>query len=237
VKILILGASGATGKLVVSQLHQKGLSLRLVVRTTAHLADELAHDPSVEIVRGNITEFDPETNRKLVKDCDAVVSCLGHTLNMRGIFGKPRKLVSEALQNICTTLIAEPNHPCKIVLMNTTGNVRPGETSNPVEKIILAILKKILPPQTDNIAAANYLSETIGRQHTALEWVIVRPDTLVNLPAVTPIEVYPSPIRSPLFNAGKTSRINVGHFLAELLTDQALWNKWKYQVPVIYNRQ
>ena len=31
-----------------------------------------------------------------------------------------------------------------------------------------------------------------------------------------------------------TSRIN-GHFMAELITDDGTWNKWKRQIPVIYN--
>ncbi len=32
-----------------------------------------------------------------------------------------------------------------------------------------------------------------------------------------------------------TSRINVGHFMADLITDEEIWNRWKGQMPVIYN--
>ena len=53
--------------------------------------------------------------------------------------------------------------------------------------------------------------------------------------AVTDYEIHASPIRSAIFNAGKTSRINVGHFMANLISDGDLWNKWKGQMPVIYN--
>ena len=41
---------------------------------------------------------------------------------------------------------------------------------------------------------------------------------------------------APFFNAGKTSRINVGNFMANLINDDDLWNKWKGQMPVIYNK-
>jgi hypothetical protein len=41
---------------------------------------------------------------------------------------------------------------------------------------------------------------------------------------------------SALFDPGKSSRINVGHFMAGLMTDDALWHKWKGQMPVIYNK-
>ena len=53
---------------------------------------------------------------------------------------------------------------------------------------------------------------------------------------VTEYEVHPSPIRSAIFDAGITSRINVGHFMAELITDSDTWSKWKGQMPVIYNK-
>jgi hypothetical protein len=69
-----------------------------------------------------------------------------------------------------------------------------------------------------------------------IEWVAVRPDSLIDEDRVTEYEVHPSPIRSATFNPGKTSRINVGRFMADLITDDDLWNRWKGQMPVIYNR-
>jgi len=49
--------------------------------------------------------------------------------------------------------------------------------------------------------------------------------------------VYPAPIRSAIFNPGTTSRINVAHFMADLMTNSATWNLWKGMMPVIYNTQ
>ncbi len=49
-------------------------------------------------------------------------------------------------------------------------------------------------------------------------------------------EIHPSPTRSAIFNAGEISRINVGHFMANLISDDNLWKKWKGQMPVIYNK-
>ncbi len=69
----------------------------------------------------------------------------------------------------------------------------------------------------------------------AVEWAAVRPDTLVNEDKVTEYEVHPSPIRSALFNPGKTSRINVAHFMADLVANADTWDKWKGRMPVIYN--
>jgi hypothetical protein len=46
--------------------------------------------------------------------------------------------------------------------------------------------------------------------------------------------VFPSPIKSAIFNPGKTSRINVAHFMSELIINEELWEKWKAKMPVIY---
>jgi len=58
-----------------------------------------------------------------VKGCDGVISCLGHNLNFKGLFGKPRLLVTETLQCICAAIQSlGGDKPVKVILMNTTGN-------------------------------------------------------------------------------------------------------------------
>ena len=93
----------------------------------------------------------------------------------------------------------------------------------------------MVPPFSDNEQAADFLIVEVGQQNPFLEWVIVRPDSLADETIVTEYEVYPSPIRSALFNPGKTSRINVGDFMARLIVEADLWKHWKGQMPVLYN--
>ncbi|MFT5976107.1 MAG: hypothetical protein ACI9YO_002289, partial [Gammaproteobacteria bacterium] len=56
---------------------------------------------------------------------------------------------------------------------------------------------------------------------------------------VTEYKAYPSPIRSAIFDAGKTSRINVANFMSRLILDpdieQGIWKQWMRQMPVVYN--
>ena len=65
----------------------------------------------------------------------------------------------------------------------------------------------------------------------------MRPDGLIDEDAVTEYDVHPSPIRSAIFDAGQVSRINVAHFMAELITNDETWQTWKGQMPVIYSRE
>ena len=174
-----------------------------------------------------------------VQDCDAVTSCLGHNMSWKGIYGKPRKLVTDAVNLLCEAIKKNaPNKPIKFVLMNTTGNSN-RDLNEPIsvgQKFVIGLLRLLLPPHVDNEKAADYLRTKIGQKNNFIEWVAVRPDGLVNEDVVTEYEIYPSPTRSAIFDAGKISRINVGHFMAKLISENDLWNRWKGQMPVIYSR-
>ena len=94
----------------------------------------------------------------------------------------------------------------------------------------------LLPPHVDNEKAADFLRNEIGPNDKEIEWSAVRPDGLVDESEGSDYEVHSSPTRSAIFDAGTTSRINVGHFMAELITNSDLWSRWKGQMPVIYNK-
>jgi putative NADH-flavin reductase len=237
-KVLVLGASGATGKLVVMQLIKRQINIRVVVREGAILSAEILDNPLVEIERGNIAEFNDSEMISLLQDCNAIVSCLGHNITIRGIFGKPRNLVFDTIRNISEIVKEKADLKVKLILMSTTGytNTITGEKNSLGERIILSILKLLLPPHRDNVKAANYLNEEIGRNNEKIKWIAVRPDTLVNEDNKSTYEVYESPVRSPVFNAGTTSRINVSHFMADLLINERLWREWQFKMPVVYNK-
>jgi hypothetical protein len=122
--------------------------------------------------------------------------------------------------------------------MDTTGN-RNRDLSEPIsfgQKCVIWLLRLLLPPHVDNEKAADYLYTEISQKDGIIEWAAVRPDGLIDENEVTEYEIHPSPTRSAIFDAGTTSRINVGHFMAVLITDQDTWTKWKGTMPVIYNK-
>lgn len=121
--------------------------------------------------------------------------------------------------------------------MNTTGN-RNRDLDEPIsfsQKLIVRLISLLLPPHADNEQAAEYLRTDIGQANEAIEWAVVRPDGLIDLDEVTDYTLHPSPTRNPIFNAGQTSRVNVAHFMADLITQEDTWSQWKGQMPVIYN--
>jgi nucleoside-diphosphate-sugar epimerase len=236
--ILVVGASGATGRLLVKDLLNRGEKVTAIVRSAEKLT-ELLNNENLTVIEASVLELSEAEMVAYVKDCDAVASCLGHTISFKGIYGQPRRLVTETARRLCAAIEAnKPEKPVKFVLMNTTGN-RNRDLNEPIsfaQKVVIALLRLVLPPHVDNEKAADFLRTHIGQHNQMIEWTAVRPDSLIDENTVSPYGIHPSPTRSALFNAGKVSRINVARFMAELITDNSVWNKWKGQMPVIYSQ-
>tara|TARA_R110002049_G_scaffold279278_5_gene458237 strand:- start:1166 stop:1885 length:720 start_codon:yes stop_codon:yes gene_type:complete len=237
--VLVVGASGATGRQLVAQLLKQGHDVKVVVRSAAKIPVSWERSEGVKISLASLLDLSDAELMELTLDCNAIASCLGHTISWKGIYGHPRMLVTEATRRLCTAIDAhKPESPVKFVLMNTTGN-RNRDINEPIlfaQKCVIGLLRLLLPPHVDNEKAADYLRTQIGQHNPFIEWAAVRPDSLLDAEAVTNYEVYPSPIRSAIFNSGKTSRINVGHFMAQLIEDGNLWKEWKGKMPVVYNK-
>ena len=236
---LIVGASGATGRLLVEELMERDQTVKIVVRSTDSLPENVTSHGNLSVIEASILDLSDAELARHVQGCKVVASCLGHNLSFKGLFGAPRRLVTDATSRLCAAIKAnEPNDAVKFVLMNTTGN-RNRDLDEPIsfaQKCVIGLLRVMLPPHSDNEHAADYLRTEIGQKDQVIEWAAVRPDGLTNEASVTEYEIHQSPIRSAIFDAGKTSRINVAHFMADLITDNEIWKKWHGQMPVIYNK-
>jgi NAD(P)-dependent dehydrogenase (short-subunit alcohol dehydrogenase family) len=237
--ILIVGASGATGQLLVEQLLIRGQSVKAIVRSPEGLPELLREDPRLSVIQGSISELSDTEIARHAGGCDAVASCLGHNLTLKGLFGHPRRLVTDATRRLCKAIqSSHSSPPVKFVLMNTTGN-RNRDLDEPIsfaQKCVIRLLRLLLPPHADNEDAADFLRTGIGQDDHVIEWAAVRPDGLVDHESVSEYELHPSPTRSAIFDSEKTSRINVAHFMSDLIIDEQVWQKWKGQMPVIYNK-
>lgn len=75
-KILVAGATGQTGKRVVSQLLEQGIEVKALVRDMAKAKSELPENQEkLEIVEGDVLK--PGTLNAALTDCQAMVSATG----------------------------------------------------------------------------------------------------------------------------------------------------------------
>ena len=236
--VLVVGASGATGKLLVEQLLTRGSAVRVVVRSRDGLPVALRSHHRLSMIQASLLDLDDSELKQLTDGCDAAASCLGHNMSLKGVFGPPHRLVTEATRRLTEALKANAREkPVRFVLMNTAGN-RNRDLQEPVtlgQRAMISVIRLLIPPHADNEQAANFLRLDIGRNDTALEWCVVRPDTLTNDSESTGYEVFASPIRNAIFDPGRTSRLNVARFMADLTTDDSAWSRWRGQMPVIYD--
>ena len=237
-KVLVLGASGATGKLLVADLLQRNTEVVAVVRAASSLVNIFENQSNYREIPASITEMSEQDLILALKGCDVVLSCLGHNLTFKGMFGEPRRLVADTIKKVSRAIESlEPDKKIKIILMNTTGNSNRDIPEKPPlsQKLVISVLRLLLPPHVDNEQAADFLRTCIGQDHQFIEWVAVRPDSLTNEKEVSKYKTYTSPTRNAIFDSAPTSRINVSNFMANLATDSDLWNVWKGKMPVIYN--
>ena len=234
--ILVVGATGKTGMPLVQQLLGRNHNVRIVVRSLHKLPTDIMENPNTTAIEASILDLTDEEMTNHVKGCNAVVSCLGHTMDFKGIFGEPKKLCTDATRRLCKALQKDGlRKPTKFILMNTVGVQNPdlAEKRAWFERGLLTLLRYTLPPQRDNETAAKYLHDVIGKENKRIEWCSVRPDSLIDA-EVSPYDITESPITG-ILSGRPTARSNVAHLMAELIENEELWSAWKFRMPVIMN--
>lgn len=239
--VLVLGGTGRTGGRVVRQLLGRGVRVRAIVRSADRLPEGVAADAGFSCLEADLLSMTETDLAAQVRDCDAVISCLGHNLSLKGVFGPPRALVTEAVRRLCRAIEApRPDGPVRFVLMSSVSVNRPGavESRRGVrERVHLWLLRAVVPPAMDNQRAAEFLNREVGTRNPRLEWVCVRPYTLLE-GEVSPYAVHETLVSS-LFGPDRTNMAtnmaNVAHFMCELVQDPSMWGKWRGKLPVVVN--
>lgn len=227
-----------TGQPLLRELLDRNHDVRVIVRSPHKIPADLRDRPGLSVVEANVLDLSDEQMFLQVQGCDAVVSCLGHTVDFTGLFREPKRLCTDATRRLCEAIERNaPLHPVKYILMNTVGVGNPdlAERRTRFERSVLFLLRHTLPPHRDNETAAELLHRRIGKENRHIEWCIVRPDTLINA-EVSPYGLAESP-STGIFSGRPTTRSNVAHVMAELLEKEELWEEWKFRMPVIMNAE
>ena len=234
--ILVVGATGATGCHVVAQLLQSDANhtVKVIVRSAQKMRQLLSENKVPEnsrlrIMEASLLDLSDEEMRHQTADVDIVISCLGHTLDWKGIYGHPRELVTDAVRRLTDSLLKSEKKNAKFILMGSDGVAYEGNDDvRPfVERLILSLIRYLIPPHRDNEGAAAYL-----QSHQELEWVIVRPTDLVDKPPTPTYQLYSKP-QGSLFGSGTATRSHVAKAMVELATSSSLWEQWKFKMPVL----
>jgi nucleoside-diphosphate-sugar epimerase len=235
--VLLVGATGRTGRRVLQQLLARGVRVRAIVRARDKLPPEVAGSPDLTVIEASLPSLPDAELRRHLRGCDAVVSCLGHVVSLAGIFGPPRDLVASATARLCREIEAlRPPAPVKLVLMTSVSVHRGGGLDarrGSLERALLSMLRAAVPPVRDNQRAADFLLREIGPDHAFVQWVVVRPDSLLE-GEVSEYALHEGLVDG-LFAPGRTNMASVAHFMCELVTNPEAWARWRGKLPVVTN--
>lgn len=233
--VLLYGGTGRTGGRVLTQLLDRGVAVRAIVRDVARLPDGVDGHPLLTTVEADLLALAPGDLARHLDECDTVVCCLGHTISVRGIFGRPRDLVTQAVRRTVTAVdVRRSAAPRRLILMSSVS-VNQADHADTLrrggERAFLTAVRALQPPAKDNQAAADFLALGVGPDNPTVEWVVVRPDTLEPGEA-SEYRVSPEIVAS-LFRPDHTRMANVAHFMCELVSDPDTWARWQGRMPVI----
>ena len=234
-RVLVLAATGRTGRHVLTQLLERGVPVRAIVRSADRLPPGAADNPLLDLVEADLLALAPEALAEHLEGCDTVISCLGHTVSARGVLGPPRDLVTSAVRPVRAAVeVRQPEAPLRLILMSSVSVHRPGRADarrGRGERAYLRVLGALVPPVRDNQAAADLLAQAVGPDDPHLQWVVVRPDTLTE-GEIGEYRLHDALVAS-IFRAERTRMSEVAHFMCELATDDTTWQRWRSRMPVI----
>ena len=204
-KVLIIGATGATGRVLMREALEQGHEVTALARNPSALAPE---DHRPRVLQGNA--LDASQVEAAVADQDAVLSALGTRSS------RPTTLFSQSTHN----LISAMNKHGVRRLVCITG-IGAGDSKGHVGFLYDRIM---LPFVVKNIYEDKNRQEEAIKQ-SDLDWVIVRPARLTDEAAKGEYRVY----LGGSYTAKTISRADVAAFMLAQLTDDT----YVHKMPVI----
>jgi putative NADH-flavin reductase len=199
-RVLIVGATGGTGRQLVLQALERGYQVTALVRDPGKL--QLEH-PKLRVVRGDVLQY--SSLEEAVRGQDAVLSALGH----KRFFG-PTRILSEGTRNLLRAMEA---HGVRRLVSETALGL-----GNSAARMGLYYTLLVIP-----LIVPFYFWDKTRQERliasSPMDWVIVRPGALTN-----------GPRRGTYRHGGhlgnliwtvRISRADVADFMLNQLTDNA----------------
>jgi len=196
-RILVLGASGPTGRHVVDQALQQGHDVTAFVRDPARLPVQHAR---LRVVAGDAT--DPDAVRQAVRGQDAVISTLGVGQSFAS-----NELITRSVPNIVTAM--QGANVRRLVFTSAFGVGASYRDVPLVPRIFMGTLLR-------GIYADKRMGEELLRA-SDLDWTLVCPTGLSNAPGTGTYRVGE---RLELRGFPTIPRADVAHFLLTQVSDR-----------------
>ena len=207
VQILVLGAAGATGRLIVSRALAKGHGVVALVRSMAKATGL----PGAELFEGDARDAVALT--QAISGCDAVISSLGTPMSLL----QEVTTLSTATRALVSVMAKQNIRRLVCITGMGAGDSR-GHGGFIYDRLFLPLLLRKVYDDKDR-------QENVIRA-SALDWIIVRPTVLNDKPATGHVRAY---IDRSGVHGGTIARADVADFVVQQLTADT----WLRKTPLI----
>jgi putative NADH-flavin reductase len=197
-KLLILGATGGTGRHLLTQALEAGHEVTVLARN--HTAVSTLH-PRLRVVEGDLTAAPGPT--EAIRGQDAVLSAIG-----RGQSFKSERLIQRSVPALLKAM--EATGVRRLIFTSAIGVGDSAKDTPLAAKLFSRILLR-------DIYADKLIGDDMIRR-SGLDWTIVQPTKLTDGPLTG---TYRSGERLPLRGLPSISRADTARFLLTLLADRA----------------
>jgi putative NADH-flavin reductase len=203
-KIAVFGATGGTGREIVTQALDAGHEVTVLVRDSSKLSVD---NDKLYLVIGDV--LNPEKVEETLAGSEAVCCSLGNTAN------NPDFVVSDGTHNIIDGM--KKQEIKRLVVVSAIGV---GDSRERVSRSFKMLMKTVLRKAYEDKERQEQLVRESG-----LDWIIVRPGGLTNGPATGEYAFG----LDPSIGGGQVARADVAAFVLKQLTDDT----FLHQTPAI----
>lgn len=198
-KIVVIGATGATGRLVVDQAIQRGHHVVAYIRRTAALEPK----QGLSIVVGQLE--DQVALGSTLRGADAVLCCLGtHSLRNVTLMQKSLPLIARAMQSAGVD---------RLILLSAYGV---GETARTASSFARFLYRTIVSSVYNDKAASE-----VALARTDVKWTGIYPVILTNGPLSEAVDVRPMSSVHKVSGLPKVSRADVARAMLDAAENES----------------
>jgi putative NADH-flavin reductase len=198
-KVIVFGATGGTGKLVVAQALAAGHKVTVVVRTPE--AFDLTHQ-NLDIIKGDV--FQPSTFDTAIAGKDVVVSCLGTQKR------EPTTVYSDGVRNISKAM--EKSGVKRLICLSAGAVIVPPKSNILMKFVIKNILQRVFKHLYSDMLVMEKMLET-----SPLNWTVIRVPRLKDSKHTGH---YRMAINEHLNSPSSISRADLADYIVTHLTDE-----------------
>lgn len=203
IRILVLGASGRIGRLVVDYALSKGYEVTGFYRASEEPG------PLVTTVIGDANN--PNDVEGAIKNCDVVISCLGH------VKGGPADMQTRATKLVVESM--QKHNVKRFISLTGTGARFTGDTPSMIDRILNFGVRTVDPDRmNDGQAHLDYLAST------DIDWTVVR---ILKYASIKPSK------NLRLTAGGPARLLTSRQQIAETLVSQVESNDWIKRTPIL----